>query len=260
MIRYEVNAIGATDQVITVDFSLKPVFDEAGAVVLLIAEGRDISKQQALQAELAQQQGLLNSLIGNAPIGIAILNSDLRYLQINETLAEINGVPVAEHLGKTVREILPDIAPIVEPIYRQILVTGEAILNLEICGETPKEPGLMRTWLVSYIPLLSENNIPIAIGLIVLEITERIQAEAALAESEERFRKIFDCAPIAITLSDANTNQLVKVNQALSEMLGYSESELLEMSVTQISHPEDMTRELELGDEIKTWRFGNFSI
>ncbi|MBD1936629.1 PAS domain S-box protein [Microcoleus sp. FACHB-68] len=252
LIRYEVNAIGAGDQVITVDFSLKPVLDETGAVVLLIAEGRDISKQQALEAELAQQQELLNSLIANAPVGIAILNSDLRYLQINETLAAINGVPVAEHIGKTMTEILPDIAPKVEPIYRQILATGEAILNIEICGETPRQPGVMGTCLVSCIPLRSENNTPIAIGLIVIEITERKQAEAALAESEERFRKIFDCAPIAIALSDVNTNQLVKVNHALCEMLNYSESELLEMSVAQISHPEDMAQELKLGEDIKT--------
>src|SRR5258705_13008924 len=81
-----------------------------------------------------------------APAGLAILDRELRYVQLNETLALMNGRPVADHLGKPLREVLPTIAATLEPLLQRILDTGEPALNIELSGETPAQPGVTRYW------------------------------------------------------------------------------------------------------------------
>ena len=103
---------------------------------------------------------MLNAFFTAAPAGLAIVDRDLRYMQLNETLAHMNGRSVAEHLGKSVREVLPELAPRLEPTLRHILATREPALNIEVSGETPAEPGLTRHWKASYFPLLDSTGAP----------------------------------------------------------------------------------------------------
>src|SRR2546428_9742430 len=88
-----------------------------------------------------------------APAGLAILDRELRYVQLNETLALMNGPPVADHLGRSVREVLPAIATTLEPMLQGILDTGEPVLNIELSGETPAQPGVTRYWRAAYFSL-----------------------------------------------------------------------------------------------------------
>jgi PAS domain S-box-containing protein len=135
------------------------------------------------QVELLVQQkdeslALLDSLLRNAPIGFAFFDQQHRYVRINEYLAAINGIPVAEHVGKTVRELLPVNAQTVDPIIDQVIATGAAVLDLEVTGETPAEPGVTRHWLAGFYPVQTPQGLVHYVGTVVLEITERKRAEA----------------------------------------------------------------------------------
>jgi two-component system, cell cycle sensor histidine kinase and response regulator CckA len=151
------------------------------------AQGRRHRKQ--LQAELQWREQWLNSFFSNATAGLCILDRDLRYVQINETLARINGRTVQEHLDRTIREVVPNLAPTLEGVLRQVLDKGQPALNLEISGETPDRPAELRHWIVSYFPLRGEIDRPIGVGAVVVEVTEHKRAEAALRESEEKLRQ-----------------------------------------------------------------------
>ena len=76
----------------------------------------------------------------------------LRYLKVNQRLADISGLQVEEHYGKTIREIVPQLADTLEPLYQEVFATGKAILDLEVSGETDANPGESRDWKVSYFP------------------------------------------------------------------------------------------------------------
>ncbi|MFP4299619.1 MAG: sensor histidine kinase [Spirulinaceae cyanobacterium] len=115
-----------------------------------------------------------------AVVGLSIIDEDLRFVKINETLAEINGVPVADHLGKTIPEILPDLAPVVIPYYEQVQTTRQPIINIEIQGEVPSAPGIQRYWLVSYVPIRTPHRPRPWVGGIIVEITQRKQIEKRL--------------------------------------------------------------------------------
>lgn len=115
----------------------------------------------------------------SALVGFCLLDDEFRFIAINETLARINGYTIAEHLGNTVSQLLPELAPTLLPIYRQLLDTLKPIVNLEVTGEVPSRPGITRHWHVSYVPVQSRDG-KIYIGAIVVEVTGQKQLIAQL--------------------------------------------------------------------------------
>ncbi|MEG3931587.1 PAS domain S-box protein [Microcoleus sp. T3_B1] len=181
-------------------------------------------KTQPPQQESATAQALrqahFDAFFAGANAGMVIFDRQLRYVQINEVLAQTNGVCVADHIGRSVREVLPELAPTVEPMLQGILDTGKPVLDYELVGETPKEPGILRYWQASYYPLLDENGIVFGLGGIVIEITDRKRAE----QKQARLTAILEATSDLVGVADA-TGHSVYLNKAGQEMLGMSPEE-----------------------------------
>jgi PAS domain S-box-containing protein len=159
-------------------------FDESD---LALAE--ELARRAALAVENArlyrqanETAAMLDTLVATAPIGLGFWDRDFRYVRINDALAEINGVSLEQHIGRTLHEVLPELAPTLEPLWRQVLETGEPLIDIEVSGETPAQPGVTRHWLATYYPVPNAVGDPIGVGAIVSDITER---KRALAEAEE---------------------------------------------------------------------------
>ena len=127
-------------------------------------------------------------LYRGAPVGLCALDRELRYVRINERLAEMHGLPAAQHLGRTVREVVPGLADAVEPRLRQVVETGMPVLNLEVQGETPEQPGVRRTWVESWLPLRSATGAVTGINVVVEEITDRKRAEEQIQRHADELR------------------------------------------------------------------------
>ena len=132
------------------------------------------------------------SLLHSELAGMAIMDTHLRYVQIDEALARLNGLPVEEHLGKTVREVLPQLAPIVEPIMQHIIATGEPALNIELEREIATDPGVWHHRLVSFIPILDNEGKTCGVGALVIEKTNRSVQRAAPANGDHWFERARD--------------------------------------------------------------------
>ncbi|GAB4368895.1 MAG: hypothetical protein Kow00121_08370 [Elainellaceae cyanobacterium] len=151
-------------------------------VLLDITSRKQFEEFLRRNEETARQQLTeIEAIYATAPIGLCVLDSQLRFMRINESLAEINGISVAEHLGKTVREVVPDLADAQEPLFRQVLETRQPILNVEIYGKTSAQPDKERAWLVSYYPIQGGQE-TLGINVTAQEITDRRQVEQALQE------------------------------------------------------------------------------
>src|SRR5258706_11032676 len=87
-----------------------------------------------------QAEMLLDTVLSRAPVGFAFIDSELRYVRVNAHFAAVNGVPVEAHLGRTVREVVPDIATAVEPLLRRGREAGETRLGLGGGGGGPAAP------------------------------------------------------------------------------------------------------------------------
>ena len=151
-----------------------------GAVVAFLDFSERRQAEEALrESEETARQRLqeIEATYRHAPVGLCVLDSRLRYVRINERMAEINGIPADAHIGRTVREIVPDLADQAEPAMRRIIATGEPVLDLEISGETAARPGVRRTWTESWLPLKNAEGAVIGFNIVAEEITDRKQAE-----------------------------------------------------------------------------------
>lgn len=189
--------------------------NESGRPERLVGMSLDItaqkeSEQKLLELSNQQQQTLaeLEALLASAPLGFAFFDREHRYVRINETLAQINGIPVQDHIGKTIEELLPVNAKAVVPILDKIAQTGEAVMNLEVTGETPKEPGVTRHWLTGFYPVkLGGSTDVIFVGAVVMEITGRKKAEEALQQSESRYATTVEASELGLWDYDLTTGK-----------------------------------------------------
>lgn len=124
---------------------------------------------------------LIDTLLASSPAGIAFLDRELRFLRVNESFAAIHNLTVAEHLGRTLQEALPQLAPALEPLLRRVLETGVPILDVEVPGMISAAPEARRYWLANYYPVVDGTNQLLGVGIIAAEITQRKALEEALA-------------------------------------------------------------------------------
>jgi PAS domain S-box-containing protein len=161
-----------------------PIRDSKGEIVRWLGASTDIEDQKRVEQMLRARTAELEALLANAPVGFAFLDREYRYLRLNPCLAELNGIPLEATLGKTLREIVPDLAPKLEPVVDQVFASGKPV-EVEITGETPKQPGAARYWMGLYYPVFDENNAVFAVGVFAIEITERKRMESELRRSNE---------------------------------------------------------------------------
>src|SRR5262245_43529756 len=136
--------------------------DKAKAQAATGDRGKPAGSMQTGAADFAagveRQFAELENIYRTAPIGLLFLDTDLRYVRINERLAAINGLPVSAHIGRTIWEVLPEIAPVVAVDYQQVIASGEPIIDKEVRGYTKANPDVAHIYLVSYYPVKDQHG------------------------------------------------------------------------------------------------------
>jgi PAS domain S-box-containing protein len=148
------------------------------------------------------QQPALQLIYDTAPIGLACLSPDCRYLQINQRLTELCGISVEDHLGRSVRDCVPALADAVEGIVRSIMDTGDPVIGIEVAGQRADQAD-ERFWITYWHPLRSPSGEIVGVNVAAEEITERKRAEAALLASERQFHTLADSIPQLVWMAEA---------------------------------------------------------
>jgi PAS domain S-box-containing protein len=150
----------------------------------------------------------------------------LRFVRLNDRLAEINGVPAAAHIGKTLREILPEMADDLEPLYQQVIETKVPLKQLEVRGTNSAQPGVEQDWLLSLYPLRAEDDRVLGVNVTVHEITERKATQKEIRrlnqELERRvneLQSILDAVPVGIMIADDPQCKVIRANRFAQSML-----------------------------------------
>jgi PAS domain S-box-containing protein len=202
---------------------------------------RDITDRKRVEEALRTRTAELDSLLENAPIGFAFFDREHRYVRMNDRLAEMNGLPVEAHIGRTVGELLPVNARSVDPVIDRVFSTAQPV-RVEIAGETPKEPGQPRYWLTGFYPVLGEDGTAATVGAFVLETTERRKAEQALRESKERLKLALDSARMG-TFDIAVETNMVVWDERSSELFGFPTGAVVNLELVMPRlHDEDRDR------------------
>ena len=146
--------------------------------------GHEVPKAQApKQKSLEPYGGVPSSLYDNGPIGLCYLDLDLRYLDINKWLASVNGLAVKEHLGRTIGDVVPDVARDVEEQLRQVITTGEPIEGHAVAERTPSQPGIRRTFRYNFYPVKSPEDTVAGVSCAVQDVTKPRAAGADMPEA-----------------------------------------------------------------------------
>jgi PAS domain S-box-containing protein len=158
------------------------------------------------------QQPALQVIYDTAPIGLAVLSPDCRYLHINQRLTEICGISVEDHIGRSVRDCVPALAASVESIVASIMKTGEPVTGIEVVGQRADQ-NEERYWITYWHALRDPAGDIIGINVAAEEITQGKRAEAALRASEHELRIARDAAEGALRNLRAAQDSLIEVEK-----------------------------------------------
>lgn len=178
----------------------------------------------------------LQAVYDGAPVGLAFLDRNLRYMNVNRTLANMNGRPMAEHIGRTVSEIIPELFLKVEPYIRRALA-GESISGVEITKpSTGANEG--KTILLSYEPARDEAGEVLGVSVALVDITPMKRAQAAQNESEVHFRTMLELLPQIPWIIDPEGRAL-DVSLRWLEITGMTDDQWRGFGWLDALHPED---------------------
>ncbi len=219
---------------------------ENARLIKALRQSEDVARQQLAEIE---------SIYNSAHVGLCVFDRQLRFIRINERMAEINGVSAAEHIGRVPREIVPDLAEAAEQLAARIFDTGEPILNIELSGTTPAQPDVTRHWIEHWLPLKNKQGWVEGINVIVQDITElkkaKLELKKKVAErtseltlANERYRFLIDNTPDMIFTFDREFRYTF-VNQSVCRVNGLAEDEILGETHRDLGYPENTVRELE---------------
>lgn len=223
-----------------------PMRDRQGTVAHIGGIARDVTRAQASQQDLRESRDKLantaaelEAIYRTAPIGLCTLSADLRFMHVNDRMAQRNGLSAAEHIGRTLREVMPALADEAEAIARSIIETGEPRLNLEFTGATEARPGVRRTCLEHWAPIKDASGQVVAINVVAEDITERKLAEEANAL----------LAAVVVSSGDAifsfGQDRVFKTwNEGAERLYGYTAEEAIGQPLALIA-PDHLKQELQ---------------
>jgi PAS domain S-box-containing protein len=202
------------------------------------SEPADEAKITSLEALPGQRFAQLQAIYDSAPVGLCLLDRNLRYVSLNRRLAQMNGAPVAAHLGRPITDIVPDLYPRFESNLRRAL-QGESIPNFEVERPNFEPGGPTRTLLLSYQPVRDEAGEVMGVSIAVMDISAKKRVEQALQESEEHYRHMVELNPQTPWIMDAEGNT-IDVSRRWETLTGFTREQAHGLGWLAALHPDDV--------------------
>jgi PAS domain S-box-containing protein len=197
----------------------------------------------ALDAHPAERLSQLRAIYDSAPVGLCFLDRELRYVNINQRLAQMNELSPEAHLGRKVADVMPQIYAQIEPYLLRAL-KGEACPGVEV----PKPPAVpgdpIKTMLRSFEPVRDEAGEVIGVCVSVADITVVKQNEEALRESADHYRHSVALNPQSPWVTDAQGHNLA-VNSSWQALTGLAPDRAKDFGWLDAVHPQDRERAIE---------------
>ena len=238
-VRYRVAVQGAKG-IVTIDFSLRPVKDDAGEVILIIPEGRDISQEIEIEQALQQSEARYRAIVEDQTELICRYRQDSTISYVNDAFCQYFGIDKEDLIDRQYtpvvyeadRDKVAQLVNSMNPDNPTVSNENRVIAKGKICWTQ---------WNNRII--FDEAGNFLEYQAVGRDISDLKEIELKLRESEERFRNAFENAATGEALVSLD-GKFIQVNRSLCEILGYSETELLNTAFQTITHPEDLNLDL----------------
>ncbi|MCY3019220.1 MAG: PAS domain S-box protein, partial [Planctomycetota bacterium] len=225
-IRFEATHPAKDGSLHYVDFSLKPIRDDAGNVVLLLPEGRDITERKQAEEASRQSEQRMRLHVQHTPLAVVEWDREFRVVRWNPAAERIFGYTAAEAMGRHGSFILPDSAkPLVNEVWSKLLAGsgGDRASNENI---TKDGRTILCEWYNT--PLVDAKGNAVVVASLAQDVTERKLAEEKLRASEENFRRLVEnlSKEYYFYRHDAK-GVFTYVSPSVTPMLGYAAEEFL---------------------------------
>src|SRR3954452_15922781 len=197
----------------------------AARAAIAVDNARLYREAREQERRSAEARALLDTLIDQAPIGVGFFDREGRYVRVNDALAELNGVPAADHIGRRVDEVLPEIADDVLAHIDRALTGGGPVTDTEVAR--PQPDGVLHHYLVSYSPVRLAGGEALGVGLTVLDISARVRAAEELRTQRDLYEALLRAqSELGEAFALIEDERIVFVNEATERLSGRSAAEL----------------------------------
>ena len=211
---------------------------------LIEAFNRMVASIDEQRSGLHDTLSLLDSMLANAPVGLAFFDRRCRFVRVNQVFADLTGVPLSRHLGRTLPELLPQpVAQQLEDTVLKVFAQEEPVRDLELSGQGGK---LKRpwTWLASAYPVRTGSQQMRWAGIVVLDATDRKLSEDALRKTE----KLAATGRLAASIAHEINNPLEAITNLLFLLRNFCELEgpalnYVEMAETEARRISEITQQ-----------------
>jgi diguanylate cyclase (GGDEF)-like protein/PAS domain S-box-containing protein len=235
--RVELRVIRPDGEVIWIEAIATNRLDDP-AIGGMVVNARDITDRKVAEAELAGSNEYFRSLVQHASEYVTVTGPDGRYIYVSPSVVEFTGRSAEDLIGSPHLEIHPEDADkVFEPLER---LRDNASASERFAARLQRHDGVWRNFELVTSRVAGGVNAG-ALVVNAIDVTERIESEAALRESEERFRSAFEHAPIGMALGSADAT-ILRTNEAFAAMLGRSSDAMVGMRIADFTHPDDWSR------------------
>lgn len=166
-----------------------------------------------------------------APVGLAFLDDELRFIRVNEYLAAVDGKAAEDHIGRRLDEIVPLLAPQIEPVFRRVIRTGKPVMDLEVHGAAPGAPGVKKVWLACFQPISEASGYIVGGSAVVQDITELKAVQNTLTEQLRFENLLFEISARFINAYGGEIDaQIAEILQKIAVFLEVDRCAFFELS------------------------------
>jgi len=166
------------------------------ALMLLVAEmfllSYEFTRHRQTEYTARQSQEIVNAFFSSSAIGFGILDSQFRYTRVNDVLPRMAGLKPDDLIGTPVSEVFGETGVRAETVLREVIQSGQSVLDREVSAKLPGTPGDPRHWLINYFPIREDGGAVTQVGVTAVDVTARRNAEDALRTLSGRLLGIQD--------------------------------------------------------------------
>jgi len=239
-------------------YSIEPLADKGGNIQYLICVLHEITEYKQAREALLTSNKRLQEIIDGSNNFIFIRDKEGKFLITSRHAEESVGKPREWFPGKTMYDFLPkEKADYFTALDKKVLETKEPTIVEE--EETLQADGKGHIFLANRFPLFDINGKPYAVAGISTDITEIKKMEQALEKSEEKYRRFFELGLVGMAI-ESSSGDWIEVNDRLCEILGYTHDELLNKNWKDLTHPDDLAKDLEQFQSLQKGKVDHYSL